>query len=152
MALFGHDLGVTTDGWLAERIVLPVEALIAVPNGVSDGTAAPLAVVGGTVWHAMVAFGEAGPGKLVLTQGTGGVSLFALQLAKALGAAFAITSPSTAKLERARELGANYAIDYSTRPDWAPAPSSCASPGSGRAATSPVFWSRAGWPRRRRRR
>lgn len=121
MALFGHDLGVTTDGWLAERIVLPAEALIAVPDGVSDGTAATLAVVGGTVWHTMVAFGEAGPGKLVLAQGTGGVSLFALQLAKALGAAFAITSSSTAKLERSRELGADYAIDYRTRPDWADA-------------------------------
>lgn len=120
-ALFGADLGVSADGWLATRIVLPADALIAVPEGVSDATAATLAVVGGTVWHAMVAFGEAGPGKLVLAQGTGGVALFALQLAKALGAQFAITSSSEAKLERCRELGADYAIDYKARPDWAAA-------------------------------
>lgn len=119
MGLFGQDLGVTADGWLAETIVVPAAALIAVPGTVSDATAATLAVVGGTVWHAMVAFGEAGPGKLVLTQGTGGVSLFALQLARALGAQVAITSSSEAKLERCRKLGADYAIDYRARPDWA---------------------------------
>lgn len=121
MALFADDLGVTADGWLAERIVLPADAVIAVPDAVSDATAATLAVVGGTVWHAMVAFGQAGPGKLMLAQGTGGVALFALQLAKALGAEVAITSSSEAKLERCRELGADYAIDYRARPDWAAA-------------------------------
>ncbi|QGN54436.1 NAD(P)-dependent alcohol dehydrogenase [Novosphingobium sp. Gsoil 351] len=119
--LFGHDLGVTADGWLADTIVLPATSLIAVPDSVSDATAATLAVVGGTVWHAMVAFGEAGPGKLVLAQGTGGVSLFALQLGKALGAEFAITSSRADKLERCRELGADHAIDYRARPDWAAA-------------------------------
>lgn len=121
MALFGQDLGVTADGWLAERIVLPASALIAVPEGVSDETAATLAVVGGTVWHAMVTFGEAGPGKLVLAQGTGGVSILALQLAKALGAQFAITSSSDAKLERCKAMGADYTVNYRTRPDWAAA-------------------------------
>lgn len=121
MALFGHDLGVTADGWLAERIVIPATALIAVPDGVNDATAATLAVAGGTVWHAMVGFGEAGPGKLVLAQGTGGVSIFALQVAKSLGAQFAITSSSDAKLERCKALGADYAINYRTRPDWAAA-------------------------------
>lgn len=121
LALFGNDLGVTADGWLASHIVLPAEALIVVPDRVSDATAATLAVVGGTVWHAMVAFGEAGSGKLVLAQGTGGVSLFALQLAKALGAQFAITSSSPDKLARCRELGADYTIDYRARADWAAA-------------------------------
>jgi NADPH:quinone reductase-like Zn-dependent oxidoreductase len=121
MSFFGHDLGVTADGWLADTIVLPAASLIAVPDTVSDATAATLAVVGGTVWHAMVAFGGAAPGKLVLAQGTGGVSLFALQLAKALGAEFAITSSSAAKLERCRDLGADHALDYRVRPDWAAA-------------------------------
>jgi NADPH:quinone reductase-like Zn-dependent oxidoreductase len=121
MANFGADLGVTADGWLAETIVLPAAALLAVPDGVSDDTAASLAVVGGTVWHAMVDFGQAGPGKLVLAQGTGGVAMFALQLAKALGADFAITSSSPDKLARCRELGADYGIDYRARPDWAAA-------------------------------
>jgi NADPH:quinone reductase-like Zn-dependent oxidoreductase len=121
MAVFGSDYGVTADGWLAEKILIPAAALIAVPDSVSDATAATLAVVGGTVWHAMVAFGGAGPGKLVLSQGTGGVSIFALQLAKALGAEFAITSSSNEKLARCREMGADHLINYRERPDWAAA-------------------------------
>ncbi|MGB3712515.1 MAG: NAD(P)-dependent alcohol dehydrogenase [Erythrobacter sp.] len=117
--VFEHDLGVTADGWLAERIVIPAAAAIKVPDSVSDDSAASLAVVGATVWHAMVAFGQAGKGDLVLAQGTGGVSLFALQLAKALGATFAITSSSDEKLERARELGADHTVNYRDNPDWA---------------------------------
>lgn len=118
-AVFARDLGVTADGWLAEKLVLPASAAIVVPETINDATAAGLAVVGATVWHAMVAFGGAGPGTLVLSQGTGGVALFALQLAKALGADFAITSSSEGKLARAREMGADYAINYRERPDWA---------------------------------
>lgn len=119
--VFAADMGVTVDGWLAEKLVLPAAAAIRLPDSVDDGTAATLAVVGGTVWHAMVAFGGAGPGKLVLAQGTGGVSIFALQLAKALGAQFAITSSSEEKLARAREMGADFTINYRDRPDWAAA-------------------------------
>ena len=117
-AVFAHDKGVSADGWLAERIVLPAAAALRVPDNVSDTTAASLAVVGATVWHAMVSFGGAREGSLVLAQGTGGVSIFALFLAKALGARFAITSSSDAKLERARALGADFAINYRDRPDW----------------------------------
>jgi NADPH:quinone reductase-like Zn-dependent oxidoreductase len=121
MAAFAQDLGVTRDGWLAEKIALPAAALIPLPDGVSNHTAATLAVAGGTVWHAMVAFGQVKPGELVLAQGTGGVSIFALQLAKAMGAQFAITSSSDAKLERCRAMGADYAVNYCTHPDWAAA-------------------------------
>lgn len=121
MALFGRDLGVTADGWLAEKIVIPAAAAIKLPDGVSDATAASLAVVGGTVWHAMVAFGKVQPGELVLAQGTGGVSIFALQLAKALGAQFAITSSSDAKLGKCRAMGADFVVNYRDRPDWAAA-------------------------------
>lgn len=120
-AVFAQDMGVTADGWLAERIVLPAAAVLKVPDSVPDTTAASLAVVGATVWHAMVAFGGAGAGSLVLAQGTGGVSVFALLLAKALGARFAITSSSDEKLERARALGADVTVNYRTRPDWAAA-------------------------------
>ncbi|NJS15120.1 MAG: NAD(P)-dependent alcohol dehydrogenase [Sphingopyxis sp.] len=118
MALFGADLGVTADGWLAEQMRLPAAAVVKVPDAVGDATAATLAVVGGTVWHAMVAFGEARPGELVLAQGTGGVSIFALQLAKALGADFAITSSSDAKLDICRAMGADYTVNYRTHADW----------------------------------
>lgn len=120
-AVFAQDMGVSADGWLAERIVLPAAAVLKVPDNVPDTTAASLAVVGATVWHAMVAFGGVQAGSLVLAQGTGGVSVFALLLAKALGARFAITSSSDEKLERARALGADYGINYRTRPDWAAA-------------------------------
>lgn len=119
--IFGNDLGVTADGWLAEALQLPADAAIKLPQGVSDATAATFSVVASTVWHAMVAFGQAGPGKLVLSQGTGGVSLFALQLAKALGAPFAIISSSDEKLARAAKMGADYCINYRDRPDWAAA-------------------------------
>ena len=120
--IFGRDIGVTLDGWLAEKAVLPAKALLKVPGAMSDATAATLAVVAGTVWHAMIAFGNDGQpdlsGKLVLAQGTGGVAVYALQLAKALGGQFAMTSSSDAKLARAREMGADFAVNYRERPDW----------------------------------
>jgi NADPH:quinone reductase-like Zn-dependent oxidoreductase len=123
--IFARDIGVTLDGWLAEKIVLPAKAAIVLPDAVSDASAATLAVVAGTVWHAMIAFGNAGradlSGKLVLAQGTGGVAVYALQLAKALGATFAITSSSDAKLARARDMGADFTVNYRNRPDWAAA-------------------------------
>lgn len=120
-AAFARDMGVTADGWLAEKVVLPAEAAIPVPSAMSDTSAATLSVVAATVWHAMVAFARVQPGELVLAQGTGGVSVFALQLARALGAQVAITSSSETKLARARELGADYTVNYRERPDWAAA-------------------------------
>ncbi len=117
-AVFARDLGVTANGWLAEKIILPANAAVMVPENVSDNSAATFSVVGSTVWHAMMAFGDAKPGDLVLAQGTGGVSIFALQLAKAMGMDFAITSSSDEKLARAKEMGADYGINYSDRPDW----------------------------------
>lgn len=119
--VFASDLGVTRDGWLAEKIVLPAAAAIQVPPTISDETAASCAVVAGTVWHAMVAFGQVKAGDLVLTQGTGGVALYTLQLAKALGAEVAITSSSEDKLARVRAMGADFAINYAACPDWAAA-------------------------------
>lgn len=119
--IFGADLGVTADGWLAEKIVLPASAAISLADEVNDQTAASLSVVGGTVWHAMIAFGDVKPGELVLAQGTGGVSIFALQLAKALGADFAITSSSEEKLARAKDMGADYVVNYRDQPAWAAA-------------------------------
>lgn len=121
MAVFGKDLGVTANGWLAEKIILPANAAIVVPENVSDSSAATFSVVGSTVWHAMIAFGDAKPGDLILAQGTGGVSIFALKLAKAMGMDFAITSSSDEKLARAKEMGADYGINYRDRPDWAAA-------------------------------
>lgn len=119
--VFARDMGVTMDGWLAEKAVVPSKAALKVPDNISDATAGTFAVVAGTVWHAMIAFGGGAPGKLVLAQGTGGVSIFSLQLAKALGCEFAITSSSDEKLAKAREMGADYTVNYKTNADWAAA-------------------------------
>ena len=119
--IFANDLGVTRNGWLAEKTILPARAAITLPDSIDDKSAATLSVVGGTVWHAMMAFGNAKPGDLVLAQGTGGVSIFTLLLAKAMGIDFAITSSSDEKLARAKEMGADFCVNYKKRPDWAAA-------------------------------
>jgi NADPH:quinone reductase-like Zn-dependent oxidoreductase len=120
-AAFGVDLGVTVDGWLAEEIVVPAAALVKSPGGLTDAQLAPLPAAGLTAWHAIVEVGRVKAGDLVLALGTGGVSIFALQIAKMNGALVAITSSSDAKLEKARALGADFTINYAKRPDWAAA-------------------------------
>lgn len=118
---FGEDLGMTRDGWLAEYIALPAASLIPVPDRMEDEVAATLSAAGATVWHALIAFARVRPGELLLTQGTGGVSMLALQVAKAKGARVAITSSDDARLDQCRKMGADIAINYRTRPDWAAA-------------------------------
>jgi NADPH:quinone reductase-like Zn-dependent oxidoreductase len=120
-SVFGADLGVTQDGWLAEKVLIPAAALIVVPKMLADIQAAVLAAAGLTAWHALVAFGRIRPGEWVLALGTGGVSLFALQIAKMHGARVIITSSSDAKLDEARRLGADATINYQDTPDWAAA-------------------------------
>jgi len=120
-AAFGTDIGITHDGWLAEQVRIPAAALIKVPDGVSDIQAAPLASSALTAWHALVEVGKIKAGDLVLALGTGGVSIFALQIAKMHGARVAITSSSDEKLALARSLGADITINYNTTPDWAAA-------------------------------
>ena len=115
---FADDVGISRDGWLADYIVLPTSALIAVPDSVTNESAATLAAAGTTVWHGLVSFGAIHPSDLVLTLGTGGVSLFALQIAKAMGAQVAITSSSDDKLEKCKGLGADFTVNYKDRPDW----------------------------------
>lgn len=117
-AIFGADLGVSRDGWLAEYIRVPAAALRKIPASLSDKAAAPLAAAGLTAWHAVVEFGNVKPGDIVLAPGTGGVSIFALQIAKMAGARVVVTSSSDEKLETARALGADITINYRTTPDW----------------------------------
>lgn len=118
-AIFGQDLGISRDGWLAEYICLPTAALVAVPDSVSDDVAATLAAAGTTAWHALVPFGGLQRDDLALTLGTGGVAIMALQIAHALGAEVAITSASDDKLERCRTMGARYTVNYRNTSDWA---------------------------------
>lgn len=118
-AVFGADYGITHDGWLAEQIRVPGAALVPVPDSVSDTQAAVLASSGLTAWNALVEVGGIKAGDLVLTLGTGGVSIYALKIAVAHGARVAITSSSDEKLALARSLGAAITINYRTTPDWA---------------------------------
>jgi NADPH:quinone reductase-like Zn-dependent oxidoreductase len=117
-AVFGQDLGVTLDGWLAERIVVPAAALVRVPDGVADSQAAPLCAAGLTAWNALVEVGRVKAGDLVLALGTGGVSILALQLARIHGARVAITSSSDEKLAQAKALGADILVNYTTTAEW----------------------------------
>jgi len=116
---FGADLGINRDGWLAEQIVIPAAALVKVPDTLDDAQAAPLPAAGLTAWNALVEVGKIKAGDVVLALGTGGVSIFALQIARMHGARVAITSSSDEKLAIARGLGADITINYRTSPDWA---------------------------------
>lgn len=109
--------GVTLPGSLAECVAVPASALVRIPDQVSYLEAATLPIAGTTAWNAIRA-GHVRPGSTVLLLGAGGVSLFALQFAKAAGARVIITSSSDAKLERARALGADDTINHQTVTDW----------------------------------
>jgi NADPH:quinone reductase-like Zn-dependent oxidoreductase len=111
-------LGGPLDGMLAEYVALSEEGIVHVPAHLSDEEAATLPCAGVTAWSALVTDGGVTAGDTVLVQGTGGVSLFALQFAKLTGARVIITSSSDAKLERARQLGASDTINYKTTPNW----------------------------------
>lgn len=111
-------LGGPLDGTLAEAIVVPQEGLVRAPEHLSDAEAACLPCAGVTAYNALVTEGGLTAGQTVLLQGTGGVSIFALQLTHALGARAIITSSSDEKLERARALGAWQTINYRSTPEW----------------------------------
>jgi NADPH:quinone reductase-like Zn-dependent oxidoreductase len=110
-------LGGDLDGVLAEQVVLDERGVIPFPAHLSFEEAATLPCAALTAWHALtVGFDPAG--KTVLLQGTGGVSIFALQFAKALGARVLITSSHDDKLARALQMGADAGTNYKTNPDW----------------------------------
>ena len=111
-------LGSPLDGMLTELRVLHQDGLVHTPKHLSDEEAACLPCAGVTAWSALVEHGAIKPGDTVLLQGTGGVSIFALQFAKLAGARVIITSSSDDKLARARTLGADETINYKTTPDW----------------------------------
>ena len=111
-------LGGPLDGTLTEQMVLPASGVIPVPEHLSDTEAATLPCAALTAWSALVTQGDVGPGDTVLVQGTGGVSIFALQIARMLGARVIVTSSSDAKIERAIALGAEAGINYRDVPEW----------------------------------
>ncbi len=111
-------LGGEVDGVLAEETVLPDSGLLPIPEHLSFEEAATLPCAAVTAWNALVETGGIRPGNSVLVQGTGGVSLFALQFARLAGARVIATSSRDDKLARAIELGASDGINYRTTPDW----------------------------------
>jgi len=109
--------GASVDGMLAEYAILDAQAALAVPEHLTNAEAATLPCAGLTAWNALSA-ARVGPGKTVLLQGAGGVSVMALQFAKALGARVIHTSSSAEKRARLLALGADHVIDYVAEPDW----------------------------------
>ncbi len=111
-------LGGSIDGMLAEYVVLEEDGVVKLPAHLSleEGAALPCAAV--TAWHAMFHHAKLIAGQTVLLQGTGGVSMFGLQFARAMGITAIITSSSDEKLKRAKALGAAHGINYKTTPEW----------------------------------
>lgn len=113
-----YALGGTRPGVLQEVMVLDAEGVSHIPPHLSFQEAATLPCAGLTAWRALFEEAKVQPGDTVLVQGTGGVSIFALQFAKLAGASVIVTSSSDEKLERARALGADHTINYRSVPEW----------------------------------
>lgn len=118
----GSGLGLPLDGVLQDYRVFPEHGLVKVPDYLKDEEASCLPVAAVTAWmsiNGLRPLGQAGgKGEVVLVQGTGGVSISGLQIAKASDSTTIVTSSSDEKLARAKELGADHVINYRTTPDW----------------------------------
>lgn len=110
--------GAESDGWLCELKALSQEAVVPIPDSLSYEAACTLPCAGLTAWTALTGRTPIRAGHSVLIQGSGGVSIFALQLAKAAGATVIATSSSAEKLARLKDLGADYLINYKDDPAW----------------------------------
>jgi NADPH:quinone reductase-like Zn-dependent oxidoreductase len=113
-----HTLGNTIPGGLAEYLSINESAVVKAPNYLTDEEASTLPVAALTAWSALIETGRLSPNQTLVLQGTGGVSLFGLQIASAFGARTIITSSNDEKLERAKALGAHAGINYARTPDW----------------------------------
>jgi len=111
-------LGASRAGTLCEVMVVNEQSAVRVPDYLTNEEAATLPCAGLTAWNALTYGRQVRPGDLVLIQGTGGVSTFALQFAKLMGARVIVTSSSDEKLGRAKELGADETLNYRTFPEW----------------------------------
>ena len=112
------SLGGDVDGLLAEQVVLPATGVVQLPDSLTFAEAATLPCAAVTAWYALFEGATVRPGDTVLLLGTGGVSIFALQLAKLAGARVVLTSSSDEKLAKAKELGADHVINYRETPEW----------------------------------
>lgn len=115
---FAQTPGDGSNGFAVEYVVRSASAFTLAPKGWSHAEAATITTAGLTAWRALVGDGQLKAGDTVLTLGTGGVSIMALQIAKAMGAKVIVTSSSDEKLKRAKALGADYVLNYRNRSDW----------------------------------
>jgi NADPH:quinone reductase-like Zn-dependent oxidoreductase len=115
---FSRTPGDGLDGFAREHVVLPATAFTHAPRGYDAVEAATITTAGLTAWRALIVDGNLKAGDTVLLLGTGGVSIWALQIAKLMGASVAITSSSAEKLERAQALGADYVVNYREQTEW----------------------------------
>jgi NADPH:quinone reductase-like Zn-dependent oxidoreductase len=113
-----NALGGAIDGMLAEYALLEEEGVVKLPAHLSTEEGATLPCAAVTAWNAMIEHAKLIAGQTVLLQGTGGVSVFGLQLAHAMGIQAVITSSNDDKLMRAKKLGASHGINYKSTPDW----------------------------------
>lgn len=115
---FKRTPGDGIDGFAQQYVVLPARAFTQAPRGFDAVEAATITTAGLTAWRALVVDGKLKAGDTVLLLGTGGVSIWALQIAKLMGATVAITSSSAEKLERARSMGADFTLNYREQEAW----------------------------------
>ena len=118
MRHFGAVPGDGMDGYARQSVTVPARYFSHAPLGWSHAEAATLTTAGLTAWRALVVEGGIKPGDTVLVMGTGGVSIFALQIARSAGARVIATSSSDDKLGRLRGMGAAHVINYKTNPQW----------------------------------
>lgn len=110
--------GDSADGYARDAVVAPASSFTRAPKGLSHAEAATLTCAGLTAWRALMVDGPLQAGQTVLIQGTGGVSIFALQFAKIAGATVIATSSSDEKLEKLKALGADHTINYRRDSNW----------------------------------
>ena len=113
-----YCFGSPLPGGLAEYMIIHEESAVGAPQNMSDEEASTLPIAALTAWYALVDYGQIKPGETVLVQGTGGVSIFAVQLATALGAKVIVTSSRDENLQAAKKLGAVAGVNYKTHPKW----------------------------------
>jgi NADPH:quinone reductase-like Zn-dependent oxidoreductase len=119
LADFSTTPGDGVDGYARESVLRPAHWFTHAPQGYSHAEAATLTTAGLTAWRALVVDDALKAGDIVLVQGTGGVSIFALQFAKQMGATVIVTSSSDEKMAKARALGADHVVNYKRDTNWA---------------------------------
>lgn len=118
LSAISEQYGSDSDGWLTEYKVVSEESLVAIPQHLSFEEAATLPCAAVTAWSALAGSKPITAGDTILTLGSGGVSLFAVQLAKLLGARVIATTSTSEKMAKLKSLGADEVIDYTATPDW----------------------------------